>query len=202
MIKKVVNRPESLEFDIGKIYVTKQFGTNIKGGITTLVKFEENCFAWQDLASNICETFSSFEKAIEGVRSIYIMDNQQQFADFINGETDFSKVKLLKILKDDEVSIDDVNDDGIYGIKDNCILSKEDNNTYSFHFIGNVSRNFHATNSDTIKGCILKAMGMNTPVYSFDTVDEFLEWTYKQWTGKELEIKKVEVRQKGMEKAI
>jgi hypothetical protein len=213
MIKRVVdvsNKQKTItvkkfpEFDDNKIYVTDCNGSGLyrifKDNLNLEVTFRLyplNCSSTQSKTYIGEDGFRQI--CIIGKRVTYILDNMNQFADFLKGERNFPIVEEVtettqevSTLADDEVSINDCDPDKIYAMNNSVGIAKltscsqnSNNETrlYQWNYMHNSG--YTEGSPEIFKEKIIR---YKFKVYQFDTQEEFLTWALEQTTNKDKNI--------------
>ena len=194
-IKRVVNKPSRKvlkypEFDSSKIYVRDWFRVN---DIMQLYKVNDG-FNWDYIgkSSSTNASYPTFKDALFYESSnYYILNNQQDLANFILGCREFPKLKPIEVseLADDEVSVEDVSKDKIYAtvsFVDTPNIVFRNNGGYSLLW-GSIQEGKSGLFDDsTLTGCLKKLFKGDHTIYQFDTQEEFFKWALEKVTGKDV----------------
>jgi hypothetical protein len=202
-IKRVVDKTKSKvvkrfpEFNINKLYIVecsdrlyKIVQNNNKFQLIVLTK-----------SYSACSEYDTFEALLEvrarNKTTVYILDTENDIARFIMGCREFPIVQEIEetineSFTDDEVSIEDVAKDKIYGLLCNydktiCKIH-QDKDDYYWYSVSLDDLNVFAGYASYLEDLIRENIAEGDPVYQFDTQEEFLRWSLEQVTGKKFDV--------------
>lgn len=192
MIKRVIlnKKTQYPEYDENSFYIYK----DIYFDYYKLIKNKFNDFELVKLNSNLNDVFSRFPNFEEVCKwsernPIFKFDSLEDVARFINNQLTVSSIdKYIRynVLKDNEVSIDDVSSSKIYAYT-------RFGHIYKAHIINSAGR-YAFRDIDCLHYykdfiypslvSLIENVIQDAIVYQFDTQKEFFKWALEQITGK------------------
>ena len=141
---------------------------------------------WLRITDGAIKEFNSFEDAIiNGVeigKLVYVLENFEEFKQYILGKGDFSKVETYrtKNIEDDEVHIDDISEDKIYVLvngkeefyKAHCVYKFGNDIHWEFVSLKNSIGRGSIVNS--LKNLILNQCSFDLDVFELDNLEDLV----------------------------